>query len=114
SPLSEGKAGNICGGDRLPWVEPASTGGADNFAPLASRAWQVHLHGQAPNDLRNECESLGLALETFAWGGNGSAAGYFEDATYLVRPDGYVALADADAGADTLRAYARRHELRWR
>ncbi len=52
-PLAEGKAGNICGGDRLPWVEPTSTGGADNFTPLASRAWQVHLHGEAPNDLRN-------------------------------------------------------------
>ena len=43
-PLAEGKAGNICGrGDRLPWVEPTSTGGADNFTPFASRAWQVHL-----------------------------------------------------------------------
>ena len=113
-PLAEGKAGNICGGDRLPWVEPTSTGGADNFTPLASRAWQVHLHGEAPNDLRNACESLGLALETFAWSEKASVAGYLENAAYLIRPDGYVALADADAGADALRAYARRHELRWR
>ena len=42
SALSEGRAARIAGGDRLPFV-PAD--GGDNFAPLASLDWQVHVYG---------------------------------------------------------------------
>src|SRR5215813_11311113 len=41
SPLSAGRAGRVCGGDRLPWVEAV-----ENFAPLTSLAWQVHVYGE--------------------------------------------------------------------
>src|SRR5262249_47761505 len=44
SPLSAGAAGAVRGGDRLPWVETEP--GKDNFAPLASLAWQVHVYGE--------------------------------------------------------------------
>src|ERR1700722_16541226 len=43
-PLSRGAAGHVRGGDRLPWV---ATDGTDNFAPLASMDWQVHVYGSA-------------------------------------------------------------------
>ena len=46
SPLSEGAAGSVQGGDRLPWVETAPN--EDNFAPLTSLAWQVHVYGEPP------------------------------------------------------------------
>ncbi len=110
-PLSEGKAGSIHGGDRLPWVEPAP-GSADNFAPLARRDWQVHVHGQASEKLAAGCSGLGLRLEVFSWSERAAAAGYLENASYLIRPDGYVALADPHAGADAMVQYARRHSLR--
>src|SRR5215472_12824566 len=42
-PLSVGAAGAVRGGDRLPWVEMGP--GQDNFAPLASLTWQVHVYG---------------------------------------------------------------------
>src|SRR5262249_21382634 len=42
SPLSDGSAGAVHAGDRLPWVE-----GIDNFAPLTSLDWQLHVYGQA-------------------------------------------------------------------
>ena len=42
SPLSDGAAGEVHAGDRLPWVE-----GTDNFAPLKSLDWQVHVYGTA-------------------------------------------------------------------
>jgi 2-polyprenyl-6-methoxyphenol hydroxylase-like FAD-dependent oxidoreductase len=42
-PLSVGSAGRIEGGDRLPWVRFPN--GSDNFAPLASVDWQVHVYG---------------------------------------------------------------------
>ena len=47
-PLSVGTAGHIHGGDRLPW---AAEDGNDNFAPLASAAWQVHVYGTVRPDL---------------------------------------------------------------
>ena len=47
SSLSEGRAGEVHGGDRLPWVETNANGGHDNFAPLTSLDWQVHVYGDA-------------------------------------------------------------------
>jgi FAD binding domain len=44
SPLSVGAAGAVRGGDRLPWVEMEP--GQDNFAPLTSLKWQVHVYGE--------------------------------------------------------------------
>ena len=46
SSLSEGRAGDVHGGDRLPWV-PASPNDRDNFTPLTSLGWQVHVYGDA-------------------------------------------------------------------
>jgi len=46
SQLSEGSAGRVHAGDRLPWV-PDVDGGRDNFEPLTSLAWQVHVYGEA-------------------------------------------------------------------
>ncbi|HET7548317.1 MAG TPA: FAD-dependent monooxygenase [Usitatibacter sp.] len=98
SALSAGKAGEVRGGDRLPWT------GA-NFAPLASVQWQVHVYGTAPAPLTDACRELGLELHAFPWDEKARAAGLARDALYLVRPDGYVALADAAASADALRSY---------
>ncbi|MGH9411703.1 MAG: FAD-dependent monooxygenase [Vicinamibacterales bacterium] len=94
SGLSEGRAGGVEGGDRLPWVERADATG-DNFVPLTSLDWQIHTYGEAPAALRSICESRRLALHTFPWGPGPQAAGLARDAVYLVRPDGYVALAAA-------------------
>jgi 2-polyprenyl-6-methoxyphenol hydroxylase-like FAD-dependent oxidoreductase len=103
-PLAEGRAGAIHGGDRLPWIEPPSQA-ADNFAPLARRTWQVHVHGRPSRELAAACEDLRLELEAFPWSERAAAAGYLENASYLVRPDGYVALAAPDGRAASLLAY---------
>ena len=42
SQLSEGEAGDVRGGDRLPWV---GANGSDNFATLNATTWQVHVYG---------------------------------------------------------------------
>ncbi|HYZ61095.1 MAG TPA: FAD-dependent monooxygenase [Acetobacteraceae bacterium] len=105
SALSAGRAGEVQGGDRLPWV-----GDADNFAALRSRDWQVHVYGNAPAPVREEAGMLGLQMHVFAWTKGAESAGLERDATYLVRPDGYVGLAARDGGA--LRDYAARIGLR--
>ncbi len=47
SDLSEGRAGDVHGGDRLPWVKADLNGAGDNFAPLRSLDWQLHVYGDA-------------------------------------------------------------------
>ena len=88
------------GGDRLPWVE-----GDDNFAPLSSLAWQVHIYGEAAPEIEAACSERRLSLHVFPWRPETRRTGLRRDAVYLVRPDGYVALADPDARASTLVRY---------
>ena len=103
SPLSTGAAGEVRGGDRLPWVELAP--GHDNFAPLASLGWQVHVYGEPQSGLAEACGELQVPLHVFSWQERMRRAGLLRDALYLVRPDGYVALADPHAEATRLGAY---------
>ena len=65
SPLSEGAAGSVRGGDRLPWVETGP--GEDNFAPLTSSAWQVHVYGEPRPRVADACAELRLPIHEFAW-----------------------------------------------
>ena len=103
SRLSEGCAGTVHGGDRLPWV--ASSGSSDNFTPLTSLAWQVHVYGEASPGLKSACAERGLPLHVFPWQVPTAETGLKCNASYLVRPDGYVALADPLGEPGTLGAY---------
>jgi 2-polyprenyl-6-methoxyphenol hydroxylase-like FAD-dependent oxidoreductase len=102
SPLSAGLAGAVRGGDRLPWVETGP--GRDNFAPLASLAWQGHVYGTPKHGLAEACADLQLPLHVFEWRQEMRRAG-LSAGLYLVRPDGYVALADPHADPERLRRY---------
>lgn len=106
SRLSEGASEYVEGGDRLPWIP--LEGGGDNFAPLESLAWQVHVYGEPRGGLEETCTELGLALHVFPWRDSMHAAGVERAALYLVRPDGYVALADQTADRTVLRKYFTR------
>jgi 2-polyprenyl-6-methoxyphenol hydroxylase-like FAD-dependent oxidoreductase len=108
-PLSSGIAGEVHGGDRLPWV-PAN--GSDNHAPLSAMNWQAHVYGTAGAALRAACDDRGLPLHVFACTPAHEAAGLRRDALYLMRPDTYVALADPTADPAALGAYFAAHELR--
>ena len=103
SALSAGQAGAVHGGDRLPWVETAP--GEYNYAALKSLAWQVHVYGDAPAALAHTCAELGLPLHFFSWLPAMQRAGLQRGAVYLLRPDGYVGLADTQADSDRLRRY---------
>ena len=103
SPLSRGMAGQVHGGDRLPW---AHDGVADNYASLASPIWQVHLYGEPPAGFAEACAARSLRLSVFAWRPAHEAAGLGRGAAYLLRPDTYVALADPAPSAAALDRYA--------
>ena len=115
SAWSEGHAGSVHGGDRLPWVGPANEGGADNFSPLASLDWQAHVYGTAPSGLADVCGAHGIPLHTFAFDARAESASLARDAVYLVRPDGYV--GGAFSGMTSLAAverYLEEHGIRGR
>jgi len=103
SPLSEGTAGRVRGGDRLPWV--ALTANDDNFKPLASIAWQAHVYGDSPDDLGDNCGDLKIPVHRFSWQPAMGSAGLQQGALYLIRPDGYVGLADPQPRLDRVRRY---------
>jgi 2-polyprenyl-6-methoxyphenol hydroxylase-like FAD-dependent oxidoreductase len=112
SSLSEGRAGTVRGGDRLPWVKVEMNGvDTDNFEPLTSLDWQVHVYGAAAPELQALCEARKLSLHVFPWRPEMERAGLGRKAVYLVRPDGYVALADPEGRATTITTYLDAHQL---
>jgi hypothetical protein len=75
------------------------SGAADNFAPLRSLDWQVHVYGEIEEALAAACRGFGLAAHVFAWTDAANHAGIEHNAMYLVRPDGHVALASPSSYA---------------
>jgi len=106
SPLSVGGAGRVRAGDRLPWL-----GEPDNFAPLASRDWQVHVYGEVGTALREVAARAGLEVHRFAWSAACRRVGFARDAINLVRPDGHVGFAARQTTMAGLTAYLERFGL---
>jgi len=111
SSLSEGRASEVRGGDRLPWVKTHVNGvDADNFKPLTSIDWQVHVYGDASHEFRTMCDARKLPLHVFPWSPAMGRVGILRDATYLVRPDGYVAVAESES-ATTIASFLDSREI---
>jgi 2-polyprenyl-6-methoxyphenol hydroxylase-like FAD-dependent oxidoreductase len=96
SALSAGRAGDVHGGDRLPYV-PANRPPGSNFDALTSLDWQVHVYGEA------KPETGDVPLHVFPWSTEAKRAGLERNVAYLVRPDGYVAVAGAANEAEPSR-----------
>ncbi|MDE4084537.1 hypothetical protein PO902_05680 [Planococcus maritimus] len=62
SPLS--KAGKIYACMRLPRIETAN---GDNFVPLRSVDWQIHIYGKATPEFIDFARSQSLELHDFPW-----------------------------------------------
>jgi hypothetical protein len=109
SALSSGAAGRVKAGDRLPWVKLEDAGNdsaaRDNFAPLSSMDWQLHVYGESPHAVAPLCREKGIAFHAFGWRDAMRAAGLARNAVYLVRPDGYIGFGDMAASAEALRRY---------
>ena len=113
SALSVGQAGRVHGGDRLPWTPlDASAGGEDNHAPLASLDWQLHVYGAATPELAAYAARRVVPLHVFAWRPGFARLGLGRNAAYLLRPDGYVAVAEPSGGVSAISGYLDKHSLR--
>jgi hypothetical protein len=102
SPISEGQAGRVKGGDRLPWVGAT---GSDNYEPLNKVGWQIHVYGTVQDGLWAWCQEHGVELSAFAWTPAHKEAGFAQDAVYLLRPDTYVAFASPDQSGAAIDGY---------
>jgi 2-polyprenyl-6-methoxyphenol hydroxylase-like FAD-dependent oxidoreductase len=112
SSLSVGHAGEVHGGDRLPWVA-GQNDAPDNFASLTAMNWQVHIYGEAKEETRAALEQRGLPLHVFPWRPEMGHVGLQRDALYLLRPDGYVAIADSSPSAAAILSYLDTHRLKF-
>jgi hypothetical protein len=113
SSLSVGWTERVEGGDRLPWVQHAD-GAGDNFASLRSLDWQMHVYGEAAKEMRALCEARRLPLYVFPWRGEMRRTGLWRNAAYLIRPDGYVGLADSVASTAAVTSYLDARGIRVR
>ena len=104
-PLAEGSAGDVRGGERLPWI-----GGPDggNFRTLREMRWRVHVYGDPPATLVVWCDARGIPLDCFPWTPSCEAAGLARDAAYLLRPDTYVGAASPSGDPTVFDRYLAR------
>jgi hypothetical protein len=111
--LSVGAAGKVHGGDRLPWVRVGEQGADEfNFAALTSLDWQFHIYGDAAGDIRALADRRRIPLHVFAWHPTMMVSGLQRGAVYLVRPDGYVALASAKSSAAAIDDYLDQRKIK--
>ena len=110
SDISEGKAGEIAGGDRLPWV---LDGDKSNYRFLRSLQWQVHVYGEMENEISKTCDRLLLTSHQLPWNSQVQEKGLSKNAAYLIRPDGYIAMVATDHASDRLIAYAARLKIQF-
>jgi len=99
----------VRGGDRMPWVETAS---GDNFEGLDPRSWHVEVHGEVRQRLKDWCAMNGVTLHPHRWTSAAERAGLQRNAAYLLRPDGYVALAVPSGSDRALERYFAARRMR--
>ena len=108
SQLSDGTAGKVHGGDRLPWIQMKDW---DNFDSLKSMDWQLHVYGQANEAVKDFARGCGYFLHEFIWENAMEKKGLQENAPYLIRPDGYVALAEGEQNVKRLKEYVSKFNI---
>ena len=93
--LSQGHAGGVAGGERLPWV-------AGRYQALHLPGWHLLYLGLVPADVAAWAAHWQLPVAEVA-----PAAGEAAGPVYLVRPDGYLGLVSAGFDEARFSAYAR-------
>lgn len=100
SDLSAGESGDVKGGDRLPWIR---RGEVNNYRPLRTLDWQIHVYGEVGSDVETLVRETGLLLFHLPWDKTLESKGIKENSVYLVRPDGHISAAAEPGNVHVLR-----------
>ncbi|KAM3429259.1 hypothetical protein MY4824_008346 [Beauveria thailandica] len=105
--------GTVRAGERVPWVKIGGGGGGgqDNHESLQHIEWQLHVYGTAREQLIVWCKANGMRLTVFEWVAEHASAGFTKDAAYLLRPDTYIALVDAEAEPRNIEQYFSERQI---
>jgi hypothetical protein len=68
------------------------------------------VYGDAAPEIQKLCEMRKLPLHVFPWRPEMDRIGLGRNALYLVRPDGYVAVADSEGGK-AVTSYLDMHQF---
>lgn len=109
SELSTGEYGKIKGGDRLPWIYDKNI---DNFEPLKSYDWQIHVYGDVTQDVKKLANVSGLQLYNVSWNSSMNAKGIKENSVFLVRPDCYVSVATDIQNLEPIKNMIHKYSIR--
>lgn len=107
SRLSDGHAGSVAAGYRLPWIDYGDD--KDNFGVLDGTDWQLHLYGDAAAELD---DLAWIPVHRFPSDEHLHDAGWMENAVHLIRPDGYIGQVLGTPDAEMIQQYlgiSRRH-----
>jgi FAD binding domain len=107
--FNAGEAGDIHGGDRLPWV---ATEGIDNYEPLSQMVWQVHVYGQAKPDLAAWCEDHDVPLHVLHGEPSTRRPGSCAMRSICCGRNTYIGLTDRSGSVEALRQYLRARGIR--
>lgn len=107
SDLSEGAAGKIKAGDRLPW-----SAAQDMHSTLDGRTWSAHAIGAIDPSVRSALMKAGLTVHTWPDTRATRQAGFAAGAIYLVRPDGHVGFADPKPSSREVVEYLAKFGMR--
>lgn len=108
SNLSTGEAGDVKGGDRLPWIR---RGEVNNYRPLRTLDWQIHVYGEVNSDVEALVRESGLQLFDLPWDNSLKDKGIKEDSLYLVRPDGHVSAAADTENTKVVKNMIDEHQI---
>lgn len=108
SELSIGEYGGIKGGDRLPWV---NTPTINNFEPLKSYDWQIHVYGTITQEVKQLAFETGIPMYDVSWNKSMNAQGIKENSVFLVRPDGYVSVATDLQNLESIKNMIRKYSI---
>ncbi|NNM59321.1 MAG: hypothetical protein HKM04_05850 [Legionellales bacterium] len=104
SVLSEGNVDEIHAGDRLPWVRQEQ---GDNYTPLKSLQWQIHVYGTLDDKLLSAAEIYEIDVQVFTWNKAAEKAKLMQNAVYFIRPDGYIGFASKDQTTLAFETYCK-------
>jgi hypothetical protein len=110
SPISQGAAGGVRAGDRLPWVKWSGDGNKDgsNYDSLRILSPQIQVYGAvSPEVVAWASQHAEFPLTRLPWTAEAARAGLQSGACYFLRPDGYVAYASTHFNRKEFLAFLR-------